>query len=55
MNSSYRHNLLQEFYCISFFPDSIIQVIRQQSQDLKNPPLNVTELLDKLGKQVPEL
>lgn len=36
------------------FPDSIIQVIEQQSQDLKNPPLNITELLDKLDKQVPK-
>ncbi|MBW4639459.1 MAG: PIN domain-containing protein [Gloeocapsa sp. UFS-A4-WI-NPMV-4B04] len=43
---------LKQMY--ELFPDSIIQVIEQQPQDLKNPPLNVTELLDKLGKQVPE-
>jgi hypothetical protein len=43
---------LKQMY--ELFPDSIIQVIEQQSQDLKNSPLNVTELLDKLGKQVPE-
>lgn len=36
------------------FSDSIVQVIQQQSQDLKNPPLSVIELLDKLNKQVPE-
>lgn len=32
------------------FPGRMIQVIRQQSEDLKNPPLTVAELLDKLEK-----
>lgn len=36
------------------FTDTIVKVIQQQSQDLKNPPLSVTQLLDKLSKQVPE-
>ncbi len=29
-------------------PEKMIQVIRQQSEDLQNPPLNVAELLDNL-------
>ncbi|MBH8566498.1 hypothetical protein I8748_30835 [Nostoc sp. CENA67] len=32
------------------FPRKMIQVIRQQSEDLQNPPLTVAELLDKLEK-----
>lgn len=32
------------------FPEKMIQVIRQQSKDLKNPPLTVIELLNKLEK-----
>ena len=32
------------------FPERMIQVIRQQSEDLKNPPLTVIELLNKLEK-----
>ncbi|WP_337885678.1 PIN domain-containing protein [Fischerella thermalis] len=31
-------------------PDKMMQVIWQQSEDLNNPPLSVTELLDKLEK-----
>lgn len=33
------------------FPGKMIEVIRQQSGDLKNPPLTVVELLDKLEKK----
>lgn len=35
------------------FPDSMVKVIQQQSQDLKTPPLSVIELIGKLSKQVP--
>ncbi len=41
-------------YLYESFPNSMIQLIRQQSQDLKNPPLSVVELLDKLSNQVPK-
>jgi predicted nucleic acid-binding protein len=33
------------------FPGKMIEVIRQQSEDLKNPPLSVVELLDNLEKK----
>jgi len=36
------------------FPDNMAKVIRQQSQDLRKPPLTVPELLDRLTQQVPE-
>lgn len=36
------------------FPNLLIQVVRQQSRALKNPPISLTELLSKLGQQVPE-
>ncbi|WNN90064.1 hypothetical protein [Gloeocapsopsis dulcis] len=36
------------------FPALMLQLIQQQSQDLKNPPVSVDELLTKLNKQVPE-
>ncbi len=36
------------------FPDALINIIQQQSEDLKNPPVSVTELLAKLSSQVPE-
>ncbi|WP_069071271.1 PIN domain-containing protein [Nostoc sp. KVJ20] len=32
------------------FPGKMIQVIQQQSEDLKNPPMTIVELLDKLEK-----
>ena len=37
-------------------PDSIIEVIRQQAEDLKNPPYTISELLENLEKKnrVPE-
>ena len=36
------------------FPEALINIIQQQSEDLKNPPVSVTELLAKLSSQVPE-
>lgn len=37
-------------------PDSMIEVIRQQAEDLKNPPYTISELLENLEKKnrVPE-
>lgn len=40
-------------YLYESFPNAMVKLIRQQSQDLKNPPLSVAELLDKLSNQVP--
>lgn len=37
-------------YLNNQFPGKMIEVIRQQAEDLKNPPLTVPELLDKLEK-----
>lgn len=37
-----------------FDPDLMTQVVRRQSQDLKKPPMTVSELLELLSKQVPE-
>jgi hypothetical protein len=36
------------------FPETLIEIILQQSEDLKNPPMSVAELLGKLSEQVPE-
>lgn len=36
------------------FYNSMIQIIQQQSQALKNPPISVSQILDKLSNQVPE-
>ena len=41
-------------YLYESSPDSMVQVIRRQSKALKQPPLSVTQLLDKLSNQVPE-
>ncbi|WP_196797481.1 hypothetical protein [Gloeocapsa sp. PCC 7428] len=35
------------------FPELVLQLIQQQSEDLKNPPVSIDELLVKLYKQVP--
>lgn len=35
-------------YLDELFPDKLLGVIKQQSNDLKNPPLSVLQLLDKL-------
>lgn len=43
---------LSELYDKS--PLSMVQVVRQQSKDLRKPPMTVAELLDLLSKQVPE-
>jgi len=40
-------------YLYEIFPDSMVQLIQQQSQDLNNPPLSIAELLDRLNPQVP--
>ncbi|WP_373270824.1 PIN domain-containing protein [Nostoc sp. T09] len=37
-------------YLYEQYPDKIIQVLRQQSGDLKNPPLTVAELVNKLDQ-----
>ena len=36
------------------FPNALVKIVRQQSEDLKDPPISLTELLSKLGQQVPE-
>lgn len=41
-------------YLYNRSPDLMVQVIRRQSEDLRRPPLSVTELLDKLSNQAPE-
>ena len=35
-------------YLDDLFPEEMLQVIQQQSKDLKNPPLSILQLLDKL-------
>lgn len=41
-------------YLYNLSPDLVANVVRQQAQDLQRPPISVDELLDILGKQVPE-
>ncbi|MBO1349338.1 MAG: hypothetical protein EBE86_018995 [Hormoscilla sp. GUM202] len=44
--------LLTELYDTS--PDLLVKIIEQQSEDLKKPPVTLTELLGKLSQQIPQ-
>jgi len=46
-----------EFLCNLFDldPDGFVELLREQAQDLINPPMTLDELLDRLARVVPDL